>query len=620
MCGIAGVISPQIASENREKIVRGMTDALAHRGPDDFGYWFDTKSGIGLGHRRLSILDLSPLGHQPMASRSGRFLITFNGELYNFHKIRASLESIGYSFHSQSDTEILLAVVEEWGVSAALQKFTGMFAFGLWDRESETLYLARDRIGVKPLYYGSLDGCFAFASELKAFQAVWKNTPAIDRRAFDFYIRYGYVPAPLSIFNGIQKLLPGQILTYRLKDHSVSTESYWRLPEPEGVHQGEEAIDRLEKILERSVKDHMISDAPIGAFLSGGIDSSLVVALMQKGETRPVRTFTIGFEEQDYNEAPFAKRVASHLGTDHTELYVSSADALSVVPKLSGMYDEPFGDASQIPTYLVSQLASRTVKVVLSGDGGDELFAGYPRYRYGAWANVVRSSVPSLIRGPLGKMIQRAGVDPRLRRMGYILRLQSFHEIHLNFISLWKDDDELAALGVNPKETLDCIRPWCKSENAVETMTHMDLQTYLVDDLLTKVDRASMAQGLEVRVPILDPSVVEEAFHLSVAEKIGMGRGKIALRKILYRYVPQGLVDRPKRGFELPIRHWLRGPLRDWAESLLSKSRLRQEGYFQSAPLRAIWDEHLSGRRNHEFRLWPILMFQSWLEAMSKQN
>ncbi len=609
MCGIFGLLSEKCSEREFSDDLRAMDRVLAHRGPDDSGSWIDAKVGIGLGHRRLSILDLSPLGHQPMFSADQRYVISFNGEMYNFLEVRKSLATLGHSFRSQSDTEVLLAAISEWGIEQALVRFVGMFAFALWDRRERELLLVRDRIGIKPLYYGKVEGKFLFASELKAFQVIWRESPELDRDAISYYVRYGYVPSPLSIYRGIRKLEPGRILRVRVDGEISRIGSYWDLPEPAIAESSLTAIDRLDQMIEEAVRSHMVSDTPVGAFLSGGIDSSLVVAMMQKGAGQRVRTFTIGFDEKDYNEAPYAKRVAKHLGTDHTELYVRPEDAISLVPRIASIYDEPLGDASQIPTLLVSQLARRSVKVVLSGDGGDELFAGYNRYRYGEMADGVRKLLPSNIRFPLSRVLQAI---PGLQRVGYILSLETLEDIHLNFSSLWKDDAELASLGVDTEKTLSRLQSWCRSTNAVEAMTHMDVRSYLVDDLLVKVDRASMAHSLEVRVPLLDHRVVEYAFRLPIQLKTSWREGKVALRKILYRYVPKNIVDRPKKGFELPIRHWLRGPLREWAQDLLQGQSLREEGLFDAATIAKIWNQHLSGEKNHQFRLWPILMFLDW--------
>ena len=641
MCGITGFLDLTRSSsiELIETHLMGMTNSIAHRGPDDSGSWTDPAYGVALGFRRLAILDLSPTGHQPMLSADGRFVIVFNGEIYNFARLRDELMDLGHAFRGSSDTEIMLAAIHEWGLKAAVQRFNGMFAFALWDRNECNLSLVRDRLGIKPLYYGWVGKTFLFGSELKALRAHPAFRADINRDALTIYLRHNCIPAPHSIYTGFFKLSPGCILNIdqNQRPGQESPAPYWSAREV--VENGlahpfegtpEEAIYTLESMLTRSIGLRMIADVPLGAFLSGGVDSSTIVALMQKQSSRPVKTFTIGFNEDGYNEAEYAKAVARHLGTDHTEVYISPEEARTVIPKLPILFDEPFSDSSQIPTYLISQLARRHVTVSLSGDGGDELFGGYNRY---IWIERIWNAVgwlpPSIRKGGAyglsllspqtwGRLLRGSGypnVSDKVQRLSEILGAPSPAAIYLDLVSHWKQPGELVIGGREPITPITDPDWKIKTRNNAERMMALDMITYLPDDVLAKVDRASMGVSLEARAPFLDDhETVEFAWRLPTDMKIHQGQGKWILRQILNRHVPQRLLDRPKMGFSVPIDSWLRGPLRPWAEELISEERLRREGYFNSGPIRKKWAEHLSGIHNWQFYLWDVLMFQAWLE------
>jgi asparagine synthase (glutamine-hydrolysing) len=644
MCGIAGLWTADgTPHDPLEALVDRMRDSVSHRGPDGAGTWVDARRGIGLGHRRLAIQDLSPLGRQPMVSKSDRYVLTFNGEVYNFVELRRELEARGATFRGHSDTEVMLAAFEAWGVVPAVQRFVGMFAFALWDAEERRLWLARDRLGIKPLYAARIGKTLAFGSELKALLAVPGFDRRVDRSVLAAYLRYNCVPGRKAIWQGVQHLLPGTLLEYRDPEREPVEHTFWSAEQVarEGLSEPlrsseQDSLDLLEQTLSDAVRLRMLSDVPLGAFLSGGIDSSTVVALMQKQSSRPVRTFSIGYREAAYDESVHARAVANHLGTDHTELYVTSQDALDVIPSLPELYDEPFSDSSQIPTHLVSKLARAHVTVALSGDGGDELFGGYNRHLWAPrlWKRLGR--IPSPVRRMLGRslrsvppwatdaLMDRAGPalprrlrlrvpGEKLQKLGRVLGATSEAALYRALCS--HQDD--------PGQLLEGQVPEALSERAAleggalpfsEAMMLLDLRTYLPDDILTKVDRASMAVALEARVPILDHRVVALAWRLPQQMKIRDGVTKWALRQVLYRHVPQALVDREKSGFGVPIDQWLRGPLREWADALLEPSRLRQEGYLRPEPVRALWSAHLSGRHNHHHQLWDVLMFQAWLE------
>jgi len=642
MCGIAGVLGGEITPQ----IILRMTKAVAHRGPDDEGVWLDTEAGIGLGHRRLAIIDVSAAGHQPMQSVSGRFVITFNGEIYNYPDLRADLEAQGHrvDWRGHSDTEILLAGFDLWGVKATLERAMGMFALALWDKQDRTLILARDRLGEKPLYYGRQGGLsspFLFGSELKALAQHPDFNPEIDREALDLYVRYLAVPAPLSIYRGISKLLPGTMLRVSAGSEP-RIEAYWSgadvaragVADPLSLSP-EAATDELEALLEHVVGRQMVSDVPLGAFLSGGIDSSTVVAIMQKLSPRPVKTFTVGFHDEAFNEAPHAKAVAHHLGTDHNEFYVSAQQAMDVIPRLPEMYDEPFADSSQIPTHLISALARTQVTVALSGDGGDEIFGGYDRYLFAArlWKKV--AAIPAPIRSAAGRLMAGVPQDAwtalgekggsllpdtlRVRRLGEKVRkvapllsapsLDSFYE---GVIASWPSD---ARLIVDRPASSRTLSHDLRGLDDVQRMMARDMLGYLPDDVLAKVDRAAMAVSLETRVPLLDPEVVAFAWRLPLDFKLRGGTSKWILRQVLHRHVPKELIERPKTGFGVPLDDWLRGPLRDWAANLLDPRRLASEGFFNAGSISEAWKGQLKGQANSS-KLWTVLMFQSWLDAI----
>ncbi len=649
MCGIAGFwdVAARLDAERAVAALDGMTHALRHRGPDDAGTYRVPDAGVWLGHRRLSVVDLSPEGRQPMASASGRYVIVFNGEVYNHGRLRPELVAAGARFRGHSDTEVMLAAIERWGLDGAVQRFIGMFAFALWDRDARTLTLVRDRLGIKPLYYGWTGTMFAFASELKAFAALPGFDARVDRGALCLLLRHNCIPAPYSIYQGIHKLPPGTILqvdaagaasSAAVEALAARTRTYWSAADVAARGRldlsDQDAIGELDRLLRDAVALRMEADVPLGAFLSGGVDSSTVVALMQAQSTRPVETFSIGFHEHAHDEAKYANAVARHLGTEHHELYVSAQDALDVIPSLPTMFDEPFSDSSQIPTYLVSKLARRHVTVSLSGDGGDELFAGYTRYawgvRLGRWLDAVprplRERLAHSLRTRPGRYEALAGsanrcLPRRLRvrnpgtktgLLGWMLGASSMDARYQLLVSHWFDPASVVLHADDPSAALVAAHAPDLTE-PVERMMYSDLVGYLPDDILTKVDRASMAVSLEARVPLLDHRVVEHAWRVPLRQKLRDGESKWLLRQVLYQYVPRGLIDRPKKGFSVPIDGWLRGPLRGWAEALLDARRLREEGYFDPAPIRKMWTDHLAGRVREHHRLWDVLMFQAWL-------
>jgi len=644
MCGIAGVLdlARSTTADDLRATVGAMADALRHRGPDAGSTWVDAEVGVAFGHRRLSIVDVSDAGAQPMCSSSGRYVLSYNGEIYNAQSLAEQLETTGRRFRGHSDTEVLIEAIDEWGLGRALEAVNGMFAFTLWDRERRQLHLVRDRLGEKPLYYGWIGNRLVFGSELKALRAHPGFGTEIDRDALASFLRFNCVPAPASIFRGIHKLPPASILTVdpAARPRDASPAPYWsalaafELGEASPAPSDDDATDQLEELLRDATRMRMRSDVPLGAFLSGGIDSSTIVALMQDQSSDPVRTFTIGNTVATFNEADRANAIAQHLRTHHTELLVTPDDALGVIPRLPEIYDEPFADSSQIPTLLVSEIARRDVTVSLSGDGGDETFGGYDRYRWVPWVANRLGRVPAGVRRAASRLVLAVpprgwdaiarpipvGLRPRipatkLAKLAAIAPLDSPGAMYRELVSHWEDPNSIV-IGAHERPG-SAGASWSDGRGLEARMMALDTVTYLPDDILVKLDRASMSVSLEARVPILDHRVVEFAAALPLRHKIRDGQSKWLLRQVLARYVPKPLFERPKSGFGVPIGAWLRGPLRSWAEELLAPDRLRREGYLRPEPVRAAWDEHTSGRRDHEYRLWDVLMFQAWLDQLS---
>ena len=647
MCGISGFVDPggDSSRERLKSVAACMAGTLTHRGPDDGGTWVDEDLRLGFGHRRLAVVDLSSDGHQPMSSADGRYVLNFNGEIYNHKALRDELASAGVVFRGSSDTEVLVEAIARWGARSALDRVNGMFAFAVLDRRERRLVLARDRMGEKPLYYGWVGHTLMFASELKSLRVHPDFSAVVDPEAVILLLRLGYIPAPFSIYRGISKLPAGTFLDVALDRADRSTtrpQAYWSV-EHAARHGLDnplpgsdlEVTDHVNDLLASSVGLRMVADVPVGAFLSGGIDSSLIVSLMQQQARGSVRTFSIGFEEAAFDEAPHARAVAHHLGTDHTEMYVTAREAQAVIPELPGLYDEPFADSSQIPTYLVARLARRDVTVTLSGDGGDELFAGYDRFVFHRGMGRRLASVPPLMRRPLARAL--AGVPPerwnalfgrygrllppslrqrrpgeRLHKLARVLSLDTREEVYLSMVSLWQQPASVVRGGAEPPTLLTDPSRWLDVGDFTERLLHLDMATYLPEDLLTKVDRATMAVSLEARVPFLDHRVVELAWRVPLNMKVRDGRGKWLLRQVLSRYVPPELFERPKMGFAVPVGDWLRGPLRAWAGDLLSPDQLRAEGFLDPHPVQQAWNEHLSGARDRTHELWAVLMFQAW--------
>lgn len=644
MCGIAGFWATKDYLGEAVATLVAMGNMLKHRGPDAQDHIWDVKTHLGMVHRRLAIQDLSPAGAQPMVSTSGRFVIVFNGEIYNFRALAAELEAAGHLFRGHSDTEVMLAAFEQWGVETSLKRFAGMFAFALWDKCESSLWLARDRMGEKPLYYGWHRGILLFASELKAMRAFPGFSPEIDRDALTLLLRHNYIPAPHTIYRGIYKLLPAHLICFNLKHNETGLEphAYWSLSDsfqPAEKWDENTAEEELDRCLGEVIKEQMVADVPLGAFLSGGIDSSTVVALMQKHSNRKVRTFSIGFDVPGFNEAVHAATVAHHLGTEHTELYVNPRDALDVIPRLPELYDEPFADSSQIPTYLVCRMTREQVTVALSGDGGDELFAGYNHYprTLDAWHQQHDSpgwkegmgrmllGLPPEIATPLirtfvpgQRRLSKAGLREKILFEHDARTATDLQEFYTRRSGYWAHPELLVKGAVVPSYALtQKIPPSVAELSSLKQLQWLDLNCYLPDDILTKVDRAAMAVSLETRIPLLDHRII--SFALGLPEKLVLDGniGKTVLRRVLYRYVPKELVARPKQGFAIPVSQWLRHELRDWAEELLDERLMRQEGFWEVEPIRQAWADHLDGKEDYSFKLWGVLMFQAWLHTNS---
>jgi len=641
MCGIAGFLWSDASARalDPQSTLDAMTNTLVHRGPDDRGVWFDAAAGIGLGHRRLSIIDLSADGHQPMASPSQRYVVAFNGEIYNYRSLGAELIHHGHRFRGHSDTEVLLAGLETWGLEETLRRANGMFAIALWDCEERVLHLARDRIGKKPLYYGWAGRTLLFGSELKALLAHPEFHPRIDPGSLALFLRHDYVPAPWSIFQDVFKLLPGSVLSLRAADvargasgfspHSACR-YYWNVQQVVGhalatpLHSSPaELVQQLDELLRDAVALRMHADVPLGAFLSGGTDSSTVVALMQAQAQRPVQTFTIGFDDPRHDEARTARAVAAHLGTDHTELYVTGDDALAVVPELPRMFDEPFADSSQIPTYLVARLARQKVTVALSGDGGDELFLGYVRYQRALnlwrWLERVAKPVRRGMAAALGRYAQTEARTSKLGQLVSELGADSAAAVYRNRVSRWRLPEAVVRDAHEHQTPFTDPTQQQTGTDTGHALMYLDLVTYLPEDILTKVDRATMSLGLEARAPLLDWRVVELAFRIPLDMKLRDGQQKWLLKQLLRKYLPDSLIYRSKQGFGAPIGGWLKGPLRDWAQTQLDPQRMAREGYLQPGPITAIWSEFLAGQRKWHTHLWNVVMFQAWLDWMNEQ-
>jgi asparagine synthase (glutamine-hydrolysing) len=640
MCGITGIWNGRDPASVNSQTLRQMTGVIRHRGPDHDGAWFDQQTGLALGHRRLSITDLSPAGHQPMTSHSGRYVIVYNGEIYNHRTLRSELEALdpSISWRGHSDTEVILTAFDRWGVVLTLTRLNGMFAFGLWDNERQVLTLGRDRLGEKPLYYGHIGQAFMFGSELKSLTVHPDFSAQIDRRALTSFFRYNYIPAPLSIWRGVLKLPAASYIEVSEAGQKISDPKiYWDFSDAalrgvsDPLPEGRELTDQVEALLKDAVGLRMEADVPLGAFLSGGIDSSVIVALMQAQCSHPVKTFTIGSDNPQFNEAEHARAVAKHLGTEHTSLYLAGKDALETIPQLPFIWDEPFADSSQIPTLLVSQLARRHVTVSITGDGGDELFGGYNRYIMSTkWSNA-GAKLPSAVRYALSQGLQSPAVAKRavtmmrllpprhrvfdvagrLGKIGQLLGQDNPDAVYSRLVAQCDDPESFVLGGV---DTPTAYKKAPEFKDFRQKMMYLDTQTYLPDDILVKLDRGAMAVSLEGRVPFLDHRLVELAWRIPMSAKIKGNTGKQILRDILYRHVPKALVDRPKRGFAVPIGEWLRGPLREWANNLLDQSRLQNEGFLNVTNVRSVWQNHLSGNEGNVSNLWALLMFQAWLE------
>ena len=635
MCGIVGILDRfnNFSTEILNATVKSMSNRVNHRGPDSSGLWFDDKYGISIGHERLSIIDLSERGSQPMMSSDERFVIAYNGEIYNSEDLRTELSNYKVKFRGNSDTETLLESIRTWGLENALNKLIGMFAFALWDKKNKTLQLVRDRLGIKPLYWGSFGKIVAFASEIQSFEEIPRVALSINRDALKSLVKYNYISSPLSIYDNIYKLEPGSILTIQ-PNGCKEIRKFWDVKHLSknfnSYKDPKETEEEIESLITDSIKRRMISDVPLGAFLSGGIDSSLVVALMQKESPRPIKTFTIGFNNKDYNEAIYAKKIAGYLGTDHTEHYISESEAQIIINRLPYIFDEPFADVSQIPTYFVSELAKKSVSVVLSGDGGDEVFAGYTRYIWSSQYSNKIKIIPRKIRTVISDIILNTSpnitnkiskfipnkfrppqASDRLIKLASIFDIDDQSIVYNKLISQWQkpNDIVISEKGEEFKESIN----FESSKSNLYNMQVLDLTNYLPNDILTKLDRTSMSLSLEARVPLIDHRIIERAINLPDKMKISKGKGKKLLRSILSKHLPVNYINRPKQGFTVPLGDWLRGPLQEWAEDLLSEEKIIKEGFFDSSKVKSYWNEHKSGTFNRQNQLWSILMFQSWL-------
>lgn len=646
MCGITGycTFSNDNSYEQLESIINKMSDSLSSRGPDDKGFWIDSNKGIALGHRRLSILDLSSSGHQPMVSNNQRYIISFNGEIYNFKDLKTILINKGYNFKSNTDTEVMLMSFEEWGVKDSLQRFDGMFAFVVWDRNKNEFWLARDKIGEKPLYYGFQNQKFFFGSELKSIHSNSFFKPVVDKDALSMFLKYSYVPSPLSIYKGIKKLQPGHYVNLKDPFKIPNPKPFWDIIEitktcSNNIYDGIEndAIDHLESILKKSIESRMVSDVSIGAFLSGGIDSSTIVSIMQKVSNKPINTFTIGFKDQKYNEALKAKKIANHLKTNHTELYVSNNDLLNVIPDLSNIYDEPFADSSQIPTTLISGLAKKNVTVALTGDGGDELFGGYNRYFLAQKYWSIIKLIPFIFRKYISKSIESIPnnyisnfeniffgnsnyqITNKFYKIGNILKQKDLRSTYNRLVSIIDQPNDYLTFNNQIRSTINNAKEWNLINDKTMIMQFLDLTTYLPDDILVKVDRAAMISSLETRVPFLSPEVIKFALSLPKNFKYRNNEGKWILRELLYRHVPKKIISGPKIGFGIPLKDWLKNTLKDWSESLISNNVLKEHNYFNVNEIQKMWNLHQSGKFDYSSQIWNIIMFQSWYQKWMKK-
>ncbi|AQP34957.1 asparagine synthase (glutamine-hydrolyzing) [Vibrio anguillarum] len=633
MCGFSGFYSPQYSVKNSSELLTTMINEIIHRGPDDIGVWHSEDETIGFSHRRLAIVDLSPAGHQPMISSTARYILAFNGEIYNHLDLRKQLEQeVDCCWRGHSDTETLLKGFDVWGIKATIIKTIGMFAMSIWDAKEKSLTLLRDRLGEKPLYYGWQNDILLFGSELSSLKQHPSFSANIDRVALSLLIRQGYIPAPYSIYSGIEKLMPGTMLVFKKESHTPEKMVYWSVKDV--IQSGsdtpfngskDDIVDELALKLGDAVERQMMADVPLGAFLSGGIDSSTIVALMQSRSSKSVKTFSIGFHEEGYNEADHAKAIAKHLGTDHTEYYATEEDALAVIPELASLYSEPFADSSQIPTYLVSKMAKKHVTVALSGDGGDELFSGYSRYKntLDMWSKV--SSIPLCVRPVLSSAIKKIptilldrlpignNVGDKMHKGADALGCQTFEDFYLNYLMAHTREPESIVIGgSDPKYINERLTDVTLPNDVL--MTLIDHCSYLPDDILCKVDRAAMGVSLETRVPLLDHTIVEFAAKIPMKIKGFDNQAKWPLKQVLFKFVPRELIERPKKGFGIPLAKWLREGLKDWAEDLLCEDKIRKQGFFHVEVVTKLWREHQSEERNWSYLLWNILMFQAWYE------